>query len=408
MPRAWFVCEGCGREEPAVELYRCPACGGELALHYDYAAVRRSGAFAAHWEEGGSLWRRFAALLPQEDPGRIVSLEEGSTPLVRSDRLAARLGVKALHFKLESCNPTGSFKDRQISVAMSKARELRRDRFGAASSGNVGVALSAYAARAGARACVWVSSSVAAAKRQQIQVYGARLFLTPENAPENMAANYAFYTGMQAFCLARGMVPMVTARSVNPYAIEGAKTVAFEVVASLGRVPDRFFAPVGGGGLFGSSWKGFRELTQVGLAERVPVMEGTQMLKGHVPVDHLDDPAYDSPIYYRPLDGRWAWRAMQATGGRLRLAASEAIRAAQADLARQEGIFAEPQGVTAYAGLLQAWREGAIRADEIVVCVITGTGLKDMAAAAEICADPGYPQPQRVRSLDESAPLIQP
>jgi threonine synthase len=408
MPRVWFVCEGCGREAPAVELYGCPACGGELALRYDYAALRRSGAFAARWQESGGLWRRFGSLLPQEDEARIVSLEEGSTPLLRSDRLAARLGVKALHFKLESCNPTGSFKDRQISVAMSKARELGRDRFGTASSGNVGVALSAYAARADARAYVWVSSSVAAAKRQQIQVYGARLFLTPENTPENMAANSAFYTGMQAFCLARGMVPMVTARSVNPYAIEGAKTVAYEVVASLGRVPDRYFAPVGGGGLFGSSWKGFRELVQLGLAERVPVMEGTQMLKGHVPVDHLEDPTYDSPTFYRPLDGRWAWQAMQATGGRLRMADPRAIRAAQADLARQEGIFAEPQGITAYAGLLRAWREGALRPDEVVVCVITGIGLKDMAAAAELCADPAHPQPHPVHSLAESAPFLQP
>jgi threonine synthase len=391
-----------------VELYRCPACGGELSLRYDYAALRRSGAFAAHWKEPGSLWRRFASLLPQENEARIVSLGEGSTPLVRSDKLAARFGVKALHFKLESCNPTGSFKDRQISVGMSKARELGRDCFGTASSGNVGVALSAYAARAGARAYVWVSRSVSEAKRQQIQIYGAQLFLTPENTPENMAANYAFFTGMQAFCVSRGMVPMVTARPVNPYLIEGAKTVAFEMVASLGRVPDRYFAPIGGGGFFGSSWKGFRELVELGLAEREPVMEGTQMLKGHVPVDHLDDPAYASPIYYRPLDGRWAWQAIQATGGRLRMAGPEAIRAAQADLARQEGIFAEPQGITAYAGLLQAWREGVLRSGDGVVCVITGIGLKDMGAAAEICADPAFPQPRCVQSIDASLPFIHP
>jgi len=408
MQRVWFHCEGCGEEQPAAEAYRCTGCGGELALRYDYAALRRSAAFSAHWQAAGSLWRRFAALLPQEDEARIVSLDEGSTPLVRSDRLAARFGVKALHFKLESCNPTGSFKDRQVSVGMSKARELGRDRFGTASSGNVGVALSAYAARAGARAYVWVSSSVAAAKRQQIQIYGAQLFLTPESTPENMAANYAFYTGMHAFCVSRGMVPMVSARPVNPYMIEGAKTVAFEVVASLGRVPDRYFAPVGGGGLFGSSWKGFQELVQVGLADGVPVMEGTQMVEGHVPVDRLDDPAYDSPIYYRPLDGRWAWQAMRSTGGRLRMAGTPAIRAAQADLARHGGIFAEPQGITAYAGLLQAWQEGALRASDVIVCVITGIGLKDMGAAAEICADPGYPQLHRVQSLDESAPFILP
>jgi len=137
MRRAWFVCEGCGEEHPAVELYRCPACSGELNLRYDSAALRRRGAFAAHWKENGSLWRRFASLLLQEDEAQIMSLEEGSTPLVCSDKLAARFGVNALHFKLESCNPIGSFKDRQVSVGMSKARELGHTRFGTASSGNV-------------------------------------------------------------------------------------------------------------------------------------------------------------------------------------------------------------------------------------------------------------------------------
>ena len=404
MKSPWLHCLACEAEHPLAELYRCPACGGELQIVYDTVGLRKSGALARTWRLPGSIWQRFSALLPQQDAGRIVSLGEGSTPLVPSERLAARLGVKAAYLKLESSNPTGSFKDRQISIAMSKAREWGRTGFGTASSGNVGVALAAYAARAGLKAQVWVSASVAAAKRQQIQVYGARLFLTPENTPEHTLANQAFFNGMQAFCIEQGLVPMVSARPVNPYMVEGGKTIAFEVAAELAQMPDRFFAPVGGGGCMGGCWKGFMELHEAGLTEGLPKLEGAQMVKGHVPVDRMDDPAFSGPEFFRPLDGHWAWQAIQATGGSLRPISAQETQAAQADLAAQEGVFAEPQGVTAYAGLLKAAQEGALRSDETVVCVITGAGLKDMDAARMICEEAGYFTPRPVRTLAGSVP----
>lgn len=385
VPRSpWLVCESCSVEHPLAELYRCPACGGELSIQYDYAAIREAGSFERTWTSPGSIWQRFAPLLPQSDPEQLVTLGEGSTPLVEAPELARRLGVASVHLKLESCNPTGSFKDRQISVALSKAREWGRDRFGTASSGNVGVALAAYAARAGCQAYVWVSSSTAEEKRRQIQVYGSTLFLTPPSTQENNPRNHAFFTGMRDFCVGHGMVPMVSARPVNPYMVEGAKTIAFEIVAELGRVPDRFFGPVGGGGFVGGTWKGFRELVELGLADRLPRMNGAQMSEGHIPIDRLDDPSFDPAQYFRPLDGEWAWQSIQESSGSLRQIDDEATLAAQADLAVTEGIFAEPQGITAYAGLLQAVRDGGLASTDAVVCVVTGIGLKNMDAAREV------------------------
>jgi threonine synthase len=407
MKPPWFRCVSCQQEHALAERYRCPSCGGELAIQYDLDAIRRAGTFAATWENPGSIWRRFGALLPQIDHSRIVSLGEGSTPLVESPRLAARFGLGALYFKLESSNPTGSFKDRQISIAISKAMEWGRTSFGTASSGNVGVSLAAYAARAGARAYVWVSESVAAAKRRQIEVYGARLFLTPPTTPANNALNHAFFTGMRRFCVDRGIVPMVSARPVNPFVVEGSKTIAFETVAELGRVPDRLFGPVGGGGFMGGVATGYRDLVSLGLADRVPHLEGAQMVKGHVPIDRLDDASFDPREHFRPLDGEWAWASIQESRGALSLVDPGEIRAAQADLAVSEGIFAEPQGIAGFAGLRQAAARGRLFPDEVVVCVVTGTGLKDLDAAREMIErHPAAPVPRAVRTLDESADYL--
>ena len=402
MKKPWFRCESCLRERAIEELYRCPDCDGELSIQYHVEGVRRAGGFAAEWRRPGSIWDRFAALLPQEDKTRVVSLGEGSTPLVPASTIGDRLGLGELHYKLESCNPTGSFKDRQVSIAISKAREWGHDRFGTASSGNVGVALAAYAARCGSHCFVWVPSSTARAKRDQIRVYGARLFLTPPSTPENSRRTQAIFDGMRDFCLDHDLVPMVSARPVNPFMIEGGKTVAFEIAASLGRAPDRVFAPVGGGGFVGGLWKGFEELFALGLIERTPAIVGVQTAKGHVPIDQLDDPTWPDQNAFRPLDGRWAMASIRASDGELRTIDGPAVRAAQGVLATAEGIFAEPQGIGAFAGLLDAHRAGALPG-ELVVCVVTGAGLKDMQAAEEIiAADAEHPPYRAVEGLDDS------
>jgi threonine synthase len=229
------------------------------------------------------------------------------------------------------------------------------------------------------------------------------LFLTPASTPANSRRTQAIFDGMRDFCLEHDLVPMVSARPVNPFMIEGGKTVAFEIAASLGRAPDRVFAPVGGGGFVGGLWKGFEELLALGLIERTPAIVGVQTVKGHVPIDRLDDPTWSDPDAFRPLDGRWAMSSIRASEGELRSIDGPAVRAAQGVLATTEGFFAEPQGIAAFAGLLDAHRAGTLVPGERVVCVVTGAGLKDMQAAEEIiAADAEHPPYQEVEGLDDS------
>jgi len=407
MKEPWFECVRCGAEYPLTELYRCPKDSGELKIVYDYQGILKESALPKTWKHPLRMWERFGDILPQKDKQAIISLGEGGTPLVRCRRLAEKVGVKDVYLKLESCNPTGSFKDRQVSVAISKANEWGKTGFGTTSSGNVGVALSAYSARGGLQAHVWVLETTAASKTQQIQVYGAQLFLVPDPGKGNMIAYRSFFTEMQAFCIKHGMVPMVSARPVNPYMIEGSKTISFEVVGELGEVPDHVFVPVGGGGMLGGTWKGFRELLELGFIDRLPVVTGSQKVGDNTPINRIGDLEFDPNHYFEPLDGRWAWESIQESKGSLLHVTEQDIRTAQSELATNEGIFAEPQGAYAAAGLFKASREGVLKSDQTVVCVVTGMGLKDMKAAREISENyPDHHAVKHVGSLEESTPFF--
>lgn len=403
---ATLRCIGCGRSHPNSELYACPDCGGELDLAYDLEAVQAEGRFATDWLRPLPLAQRFAALFPLERPESAVTLGEGATPLVRSRRLAERLGMKALHFKLEGSNPTGSFKDRQVSIALSRALELGRRAFATVSSGNAGNAVAAYAARAGCPAHVWVSLETAEAKRQQIQIYGAQLFELPSPVADGGPDPYfQAFKDLPAFAAQQGLVPMITARSVNPFMVEGAKSVAYEVAASLGRAPEVVFCPLGGGGLLGGLFKGFCELAGLGLTAGVPQVRAAQRKAYFAPADRLDDPAF-AQGYYIPLDGHWAWNSVQASGGDLIRVEDEAIRAAQGLLAESEGIFAEPHGAYTVAALLAAHDAGTLERDAETVCVISGLGLKDMAAARHVVETYGSHAVRQVESLAASLPFL--
>jgi threonine synthase len=394
-------CIACDATFPAVEHYACPDCGGELDVTYDLARIRAEGSFARAWARPGPIAHRFAPLLPLAHPERAITLGEGQTPLIRSHRLAARLGLHHLYFKLEGSNPTGSFKDRQMAIGLSKAREWGATRFATVSSGNVGVALSAYAARAGAEALVWVSHETPAAKLQQIQVYGARLFLLPSPVDHGADAYFGAVTGLSAFCRPRGLTPMISARPVNPYMVEGGKTLAFETACELGRAPDLVILPAGGGGLVGGVHKGFGELAALGLAGPPPRLLAAQRRAYFVPIDDLGAPGYETG-FYRPMDGRWAWDSIRASGGTLRHMDDAAIHAAQSVLACEEGIFAEPHGAYAAAALLEAAHEGALDPDALTVCVISGHGLKDAEAAAGMVRRLSTPPPLDVPTLAET------
>ena len=397
-------CVECGHAMPLAEHYRCPACDGELRLRYDHSEVRRRGGFGRNWRTSADMYTRFGELLPLPSASAAITLGEGNTPMIRARNLGHRLGLGDLHFKLECCNPTGSFKDRQVSVGISVAMQFGRSRFAVTSSGNVGNSLAAYAARSGTSAYIWISQKTPVAKRQQIDDYGSRVFdieTGPGDDAEDAYSNpyEAAVRQLPSFCRHHRLVPMTTARSVNPFMVEGAKTIAYEICAELGRCPDVVAAPVGGGGLVGGLNEGFSDLQEIGLTDRLPRIVAGQPANYFAGIDRIDEPDCKGA---RPLDANWANAALGISRGSLyRLNTSE-ILAAQADLAGKEGIFAEPRGAYALAALAVEAGSGRIGEDAAVVVIVSGTGLKDMAAAAEFASRHDLASSSTVTSIWES------
>lgn len=398
-------CIECGHEEPFVELYRCPKCSGELSLVYDCEELAATSSFHLGWGEGLTIWERFGELLPPLNSSAAVTLGEGSTPLVKSERLGQFLGLDRLYFKLETCNPTGSFKDRQIAVALSKGKEWGYTSFGTASSGNVGVSLAAFCAKSGGQANVWIPRGTAPGKLAQIQVYGAHLYILPDpNETGDMAEYLRVYMQMGSFCSAHNMMPMVTARPVNPLIVEGSKTAAFEMHLQLGSTPDTVIVPVAGGGLCGGTWKAFCELQECGLIDRVPRIFGAQDGgPNHLRLDQYDDPSLDRTHLYVPLDGKWARESIIASNGNYLGMLQERVSEAQSLLASYEGIVAEPLGAIATAGLLEAVDQHMLARNETVVVYITGHGLKDQGSLDRARRLSGSPDGISVDSLAASS-----
>ncbi|OJX47633.1 pyridoxal-phosphate dependent enzyme [Devosia sp. 66-22] len=377
--KAWLQDVVTGERLPLGPTFISPA-GNQLSVTFDLAAAAQG--FGANWKRPGTMWERFGSVLTPFDQSQVVSMGEGNTPLVRSARIAERLGLRNLFFKLESSNPTGSFKDRQMTAAMSMGRLWGRTRYATISSGNVGNALSAYCSRHGYEAYVWVADDTAEGKRRQISVYGAHLFLFPAMQPGAVVPFLAMYRDFLAYCTDRNVVPMISARPMNPFMVEGTKTISFEIAATLGRAPDEVFTPVGGGGLAGGLHKGFKELIGLGQETRIPRINGVQRSDPHyAPIEAMDDPQYRQGNHFLPLDGKWAYESIMDSKGRVMSATAADIREAQAWLANLEGIFAEPAGAFGLAGLIAAGRNKQIDPDATVVCVITGMGLKDLASA---------------------------
>lgn len=376
IPSPWLECIECGERHPLGELYACPKCEGELEVRYPLDSLRSQLTPETFASRPSSMWQRYRELMPVIDPAKIVSLGEGGTPLVRSRGVARHLGLSKLYFKLESCNPTGSFKDRQISGAVTAASQFGRRVIALASSGNAGAAAAAYAAAAGIEAHVWVHEEAPRPKVQQIMFYGAYVYVMSKDTPGEEQRK-AYYE-MGRLCSSRGWAPVVTARKVNPYVIEGGKTIAYEVCEQLGwRSPDYAFLPVGGGGCVLGNWKGYKEFLSLGLIKRLPRVIGTQK-EGATRISTVDS-LEESEQRFVPLDGRSAYRCIVESGGEALVVSPERITEAQLMIAELDGIFAEPQGATAAAGLLKAVEKGLLPRDATVVCYVTGSGLKDNA-----------------------------
>lgn len=320
------------------------------------------------------LWRglieEYRDRLPVGPNTPVVTLCEGGTPLIRSDVLSERIGAQ-VWCKYEGANPTGSFKDRGMTVAISKAVEEGAKAVICASTGNTSASAAAYAAKAGIDCAVLVpEGKIALGKLAQALVHGAKLLQVEGNFDE-------------ALTMARDLVeryPVTLVNSVNPYRIEGQKTGAFEVCGALGRAPDYHLMPVGNAGNITAYWKGYKEERDAGNITFLPRMFGFQaagaapIVLGH-PVDKPSTIATAIRIG-KPASWQQALDAARESEGAIRAVSDREILAAYRMLAR-EGIFVEMASAASVAGLLQLGEEGLIARDTTVVCILTGHGLKD-------------------------------
>lgn len=325
------------------------------------------------------LWRgliaEYAEWLPIDEGDPVVTLNEGGTPLVAAPSIAARTGAD-VYLKVEGANPTGSFKDRGMTMAMSKAVARGSEMVVCASTGNTSASAAAYAARAGLGcAVVLPAGKIAAGKLAQAIVHGAQLVAVDGNFDDCLR-------------LVRELAeayPVELVNSVNPFRLQGQKTAAFEIVDALGDAPDIHVLPVGNAGNISAYWMGFREYAAAGVASRTPRMWGVQaegaapFVKGE-PVENPETVATAIRIG-NPASWALAVEARDSSGGWIDCVSDAQILDAQALLAREVGVFVEPASAASVAGLLQAAERGLVPADAQIVCTVTGNGLKDTATA---------------------------
>jgi threonine synthase len=310
--------------------------------------------------------------LPVGDDTPMITLGEGNTPLVRSYRLAEEIGCPELYFKLEGCNPTGSFKDRGMVVAVAKALEEGSQGIICASTGNTSASAAAYGARVGVPATVLVpEGDIAFGKLAQAQAHGARILAIDGN----------FDKALSLVRIITERQPLTLVNSVNLLRLEGQKTAAFEIVDRLGDAPDLLCIPVGNAGNITSYWKGFREYQARGKAESLPRMMGFQA-EGAAPLVEgrpISNPATVASAIRigNPASWQGAINARDESGGTIDAVTDMEILDAYRLLSTGEGVFCEPASAASVAGLIKLHRQGMDLSDQRVVCVITGSGLKD-------------------------------
>ena len=324
------------------------------------------------------LVERYREFLPVTDATPVVSLGEGATPLVRARRMGEALGLANLYFKVEGQNPTGSFKDRGMVLAVAKALEEGARSVICASTGNTSASAAAYAAAAGLE-CVVVlpAGKIAVGKLLQALVFGARVISVRGNFDDALRVVRALSEQDEH--------PITLVNSVNPFRLEGQKTGAFEICDDLGRAPDVLAIPVGNAGNISAYWRGFREYRDAGRADAVPHMWGFQAagaapLVSGKPVDEPETVATAIRIG-NPASWTLAIAARDESGGRIDAVTDDEILAAHRDIARLEGVFCEPSSAASVAGVVRAVRGGELDRDATVVCVLTGNGLKDPTTA---------------------------
>ncbi|KIO71384.1 threonine synthase [Caldibacillus thermoamylovorans] len=317
------------------------------------------------------ILERYRDYLPITENTPLISLHEGGTPLIRANNLSKKLGLD-LYFKYEGLNPTGSFKDRGMVMAVAKALEEGSTSIMCASTGNTSAAAAAYAARANMNCYVLIpDGKIALGKLAQAVMYGAKI----------IAINGNFDDALSIVREITSEYPITLVNSVNPYRLEGQKTAAFEVVDELGDAPDILAIPVGNAGNISAYWKGFCEYFEKGKAGTRPQMYGYQA-EGAAPLvkgEMVTNPETVATAIRIGNPASWdkAVRALDESNGRIDSVTDEEILAAQKLLTSSEGIFAEPASCASLAGVVKHRQLGLIEEGKRVVCVLTGNGLKD-------------------------------
>ena len=319
--------------------------------------------------------KRYRDYLPVTPKTPIFSLGEGDTPLVKCDNLAKEIGVGELYLKLEGCNPTGSFKDRGMVVAVAKAVEAGSKAIMCASTGNTSASAAAYAAYCGLSAIIVVpEGKITLGKLAQAIIYGAKILAIEGNFD-------------QALKIVRTLTdkhPVTLVNSLNPHRIEGQKTASFEIVDILGDAPDYLFIPVGNAGNITAYWRGFVEYFKLGKARKKPKMMGFQA-EGAAPIVRgyaipKPETVASAIRIGNPASWEKAVAARDESGGIIDMVSDEEILAAQKIMATKAGVFGEPASAASVAGLIKMAKKMDFSKSK-VVCVITGTGLKDTEIA---------------------------
>jgi threonine synthase len=334
------------------------------------------------------VWRgvidAYREFLPVTDSTPVITLNEGNTPLIRARRLREAIGVEIeLYLKYEGANPTGSFKDRGMTVAVSKAVEEGAKAVMCASTGNTSASAAAYAARAGITAAVLIpKGAIAMGKLAQALIHGAKVIAVEGNFDD-------------ALSLVRSITakyPITLVNSINPYRIEGQKTGAFEICDQLGRVPDYHAIPVGNAGNITAYWKGYKEYKAAGRIGSLPRMLGFQA-EGAAPIVRgrpIRNPQTIATAIKigNPASWKYAEAARDESGGLIDTVTDEDILRAYRMLASLEGVFVEPASAASVAGVIKLAEKGFFRKGDTVVCVLTGHGLKDPDRAIAVAVQP--------------------
>lgn len=381
----------------------CAQCGGNLDVLYDYDLVARQLTRGQLSEDRSLTIWRYRPLLPIEESSAVPPLTVGWTPIYDCPQLAAEFGIRQLLIKDEGRNPTGSFKDRPSALALVRAGEAGANVITTASSGNAGSALAGMCASMGVRSVIFVPASAPAAKIAQLQIYGSRVVLVDGSYDE------AFDLCVEA---GRRFNWYQRSTGINPFMTEGKKTAAFEIAEQLNwDVPDRVFVACGDGCIIGGLWKGFKEFHRLNLIDRLPQMAGIQAegaaaiveaaMGDGVVREVTAQTVADSINVGRPRDATKAVRAIRESKGAGVKVTDEEIISAIIRLARSTGVFAEPAAAAAFAGLVKMCDSGAIKSSERVLVVLTGNGLKDVAAAQRAVAPPIRIKPS-IDELDEA------